>query len=55
VFHIHIPRHAAPAAPERLLGASAGETGAFFAADGALFALHRRLAKLTFDVFSFQG
>jgi hypothetical protein len=36
VTHIHIPGHAASAAPERLLGASAGERGAFFAADGAL-------------------
>jgi hypothetical protein len=35
-FHINIPRHAAPAAPERVLGTSAGEIGAFFAADGAL-------------------
>jgi hypothetical protein len=36
VQNIHISRHAAPAAPERFLCASAGEIGAFFAADGAL-------------------
>jgi hypothetical protein len=36
VFHIHIPWHAAPAAPERLLGAGAGKKSAFFAANGAL-------------------
>jgi hypothetical protein len=36
VLHIHITRDAAHAAPERLFGASAGVTGAFFAADGAL-------------------
>jgi hypothetical protein len=34
--HVHITRDAAPATPERLLGASAGVQGAFFAADGAL-------------------
>jgi hypothetical protein len=36
VLHIHIPSHAAPAAPERFLSASAGKRGAFFAAVGAL-------------------
>jgi hypothetical protein len=36
VLHINITRDAASAAPERLLGASAGERGAFFAAAGAL-------------------
>jgi hypothetical protein len=35
-YHIHISRHTAPAAPERLLGASAGERGVFFAAHEAL-------------------
>jgi hypothetical protein len=35
-LHIHISRHTAPAAPERLLGASAGERGVFFAAHEAL-------------------
>jgi hypothetical protein len=37
-FHIHIPRHAAPAAPERALGARGGKGGHFFAAGGAHFA-----------------
>jgi hypothetical protein len=32
VYHIHIPRHAAPAAPERALGAIGGKVGACFAA-----------------------
>jgi hypothetical protein len=35
-LHIHIPRHAAPAAPERLFSAGAGKRGVFFAAHGAL-------------------
>jgi hypothetical protein len=36
VRHIHIARHAAPAAPERLLGTSVRERRIFFAANGAL-------------------
>jgi hypothetical protein len=36
VYHIHVSRQTAPSAPERLFGASAGERGAFLAADGAL-------------------
>jgi hypothetical protein len=36
MHNIHIPRHAAPAAPERFLSASAGKRGVFFTADGAL-------------------
>jgi hypothetical protein len=32
VLHIHITRHAAPAAPERALGAKGGKGGLFFAA-----------------------
>jgi hypothetical protein len=36
IHHIHIPRHAAPAAPERLLGTSVGVQGVFFAAHEAL-------------------
>jgi hypothetical protein len=36
VLHIHITRYSAPATPDWLLGASAGEIGLFFAADGAL-------------------
>jgi hypothetical protein len=36
VHHIHIPRNTARAAPERLLGASAGENGVFFTTRGAL-------------------
>jgi hypothetical protein len=35
VFHINISRHAAPAAPECVLGACGGEGGLFFAAGGA--------------------
>jgi hypothetical protein len=34
--HIHIPRHAARAAPERALGASTCEGGIFFTANCAL-------------------
>jgi hypothetical protein len=36
VLHIHIPGHTTPAAPDRLLGARAGERGAFFTAHRAL-------------------
>jgi hypothetical protein len=36
VHHINIPIHAAPAAPDWLLGASTGVKGAFLPADGAL-------------------
>jgi hypothetical protein len=36
MHHIHITWHATRAAPERLLGASAREIGAFFATHGAL-------------------
>jgi hypothetical protein len=36
VHHVHIPGHAARAAPDRLFGASAGVHGAHFVADGAL-------------------
>jgi hypothetical protein len=37
VLHIHIPRHAAPAAPERALGTRGGKDGLFFATRYALF------------------
>jgi hypothetical protein len=45
--HIHIPRYTARAAPERLLGASAGENGVFFTTHGAL-------ARHFFQVFCFS-
>jgi hypothetical protein len=37
VHNIHIPRHAAPAAPHSALGARGGKGGHFFAASGAHF------------------
>jgi hypothetical protein len=49
--NIHISRQATPAAPERLLGASAGERGVFFAADGAL-ARHFLCCKFCFFTLS---
>jgi hypothetical protein len=37
-LHIHIPSHAAPAAPHSALGACGGKGGLFFTASGAHFA-----------------
>jgi hypothetical protein len=52
VHHVHIPGHAARAAPDRLFGASAGVHGAFFVADGAL-ARHFFSSFLFFHFFFF--